>query len=131
MWQFSSERMGSGSGSGSGRVSPPAGYFLIGPPPNQHENMSPALPSCVCPPPPHFRRSLDCTPVTHPAMPMTHHHPLWEFWDFAVEQQLSRLISATRMGPGKTPGRPGKPAKPGKVKTPESPGLLVRVIAAC
>lgn len=79
-----------------------------------------------CPPPPSIRRSLSCTPVTHPAMPMTHQHPLWQFWDFAVEQQLGRLVSATRMGPGKTPGKPGKAAKPGKAKAPKAPGLLVR-----
>lgn len=60
-------------------------------------------------------------------MPMTCYHPLWQFWDFAVEQQVGRLISATRMGPPKTPGKAGKPAKvkPNKNK---SPGLLVRLL---
>ncbi|CAM9711010.1 unnamed protein product, partial [Ectocarpus fasciculatus] len=64
-------------------------------------------------------RNLNCTPVTHPAMPMTCHHPLWQSWDLVAEQQLGRLFSSTRMGPSKGLGKPGKASKASKSKTPQ------------
>jgi regulatory associated protein of mTOR len=36
-------------------------------------------------------KSLRCTPVSHPAMPSTHDHPLWESWDLALDMCISQL----------------------------------------
>eukprot|EP00123_Amoebidium_parasiticum_P013960 comp22248_c1_seq1/m.32844 comp22248_c1_seq1/g.32844 ORF comp22248_c1_seq1/g.32844 comp22248_c1_seq1/m.32844 type:complete len:1305 (-) comp22248_c1_seq1:384-4298(-) len=35
-------------------------------------------------------RSVNCTPVSHPPMPPTHEHPMWQHWDMALD-----LIMAT------------------------------------
>ena len=37
-------------------------------------------------------RTLNCTPMSHPARPMTHDHPLWLSWDLAVETCLDQLM---------------------------------------
>lgn len=42
-------------------------------------------------------RSANCTPVSEPPLPKTHEHPLWQAWDYTVEQclaQLPELIAA-------------------------------------
>lgn len=36
-------------------------------------------------------RFYHCTPVSHPKLPPTHNHPLWDSWDLAVDQCLSQL----------------------------------------
>ena len=36
-------------------------------------------------------KSLDCTPVSHPALPPTHEHPLWQSWDLALDMCISQL----------------------------------------
>lgn len=36
-------------------------------------------------------RSCDCTPVSHPPLPNTHQHPMWDAWDMAVDMCLSQL----------------------------------------
>ena len=36
-------------------------------------------------------RSANCTPVSYPALTPTHNHPLWQAWDYSVEQCLAQL----------------------------------------
>lgn len=36
-------------------------------------------------------RFYHCTPVSHPRLPATHNHPLWDSWDLAVDQCLAQL----------------------------------------
>jgi regulator-associated protein of mTOR len=36
-------------------------------------------------------KSLDCNPVSHPALPSTHEHPLWQSWDLALDMCISQL----------------------------------------
>ena len=36
-------------------------------------------------------RDAGCVPVTHPPLPETHHHPLWEVWELSLESVLSQL----------------------------------------
>lgn len=36
-------------------------------------------------------KSLDCTPVSHPPLPSTNEHPLWQAWDLALDMCISQL----------------------------------------
>ena len=36
-------------------------------------------------------RSYDCNPVSQPALPATHQHPMWQAWVLAVDMALSQL----------------------------------------
>ncbi|PWN27133.1 hypothetical protein BDZ90DRAFT_232692 [Jaminaea rosea] len=36
-------------------------------------------------------RFYHCTPMSHPKLPPTHNHPLWNSWDLAVDQCLAQL----------------------------------------
>lgn len=36
-------------------------------------------------------RAYNCTPISQPALPATHNHPLWSSWDLAVDACLSQL----------------------------------------
>ncbi|CAJ2670929.1 unnamed protein product [Trifolium pratense] len=38
-------------------------------------------------------RSANCTPVSHPTLPPTHQHHIWDAWDMAAELCLSQLPS--------------------------------------
>jgi regulator-associated protein of mTOR len=37
-------------------------------------------------------RTYDCTPVSHPKLPKTYHHPMWRAWDMVVDLCLSQLL---------------------------------------
>lgn len=37
-------------------------------------------------------RTYDCTPVSHPKLPKTYHHPMWRAWDMVVDLCLSQLV---------------------------------------
>lgn len=37
-------------------------------------------------------RTYDCTPVSHPKLPKTYHHPMWRAWDMVVDLCLTQLI---------------------------------------
>lgn len=37
-------------------------------------------------------RTYDCTPVSHPKLPKTYHHPMWRAWDLVVDLCLSQLV---------------------------------------
>ena len=36
-------------------------------------------------------RAANCTPVSHPRLPSTHQHPMWQAWDMAAEMCLLQL----------------------------------------
>ena len=36
-------------------------------------------------------RSYNCTPESHPYLPSTYQHPLWQAWDLAVDHIMSQL----------------------------------------
>lgn len=36
-------------------------------------------------------RAYNCTPMSYPALPATHNHPLWHSWDLAVDACLNQL----------------------------------------
>jgi regulator-associated protein of mTOR len=36
-------------------------------------------------------RAYNCTPMSYPALPATHNHPLWNSWDLAVDACLNQL----------------------------------------
>jgi hypothetical protein len=36
-------------------------------------------------------RSANCNPISHPMLPPTHQHHMWDAWDMAAEICLSQL----------------------------------------
>ena len=52
-------------------------------------------------------RGLNCTPMSHPPLPPTCDHPLWQSWDLAVETCLSQLMREGVLGPKRPLDTPG------------------------
>lgn len=58
-------------------------------------------------------RFYHCTPMSHPKLPPTHNHPLWDSWDLAVDQclaQLPTLLAKERAQAEAAEGGPPVPA---------------------
>ncbi|KAM0756559.1 WD-repeat protein mip1 [Meredithblackwellia eburnea MCA 4105] len=54
-------------------------------------------------------RFYECTPISVPALPQTHNHPLWDSWDLAVDMclsQLTKLLDADRAWKATLPVQP-------------------------
>lgn len=54
-------------------------------------------------------RFYECTPISVPALPQTHNHPLWDSWDLAVDMclsQLPKLLAADRAWKATLPVQP-------------------------
>lgn len=68
-------------------------------------------------------RFYDCTPISVPALPQTHNHPLWDSWDLAVDMCLAQLptlleherrwIESLPPQPPTLPDQPAPPPPPG------------------
>ncbi|SCZ98962.1 BZ3500_MvSof-1268-A1-R1_Chr7-1g09332 [Microbotryum saponariae] len=68
-------------------------------------------------------RFYECTPISVPALPQTHNHPLWDSWDLAVDMclaQLSKLLDHEKRWldslpphPLMMPDQPAPPQPPG------------------
>lgn len=68
-------------------------------------------------------RFYECTPISVPALPQTHNHPLWDSWDLAVDMclaQLPSLLEHERNWLESLPPQP--PALPDQPPIPPPPG---------
>ncbi|KAL1512534.1 hypothetical protein ABEB36_002115 [Hypothenemus hampei] len=36
-------------------------------------------------------KGCDCTPISHPILPPTHRHPMWQSWDYVLDLSLGQL----------------------------------------
>lgn len=71
-------------------------------------------------------RFYECTPISVPALPQTHNHPLWDSWDLAVDMCLAQLPTLVAHEenwlaslPPRPPTLPDQPAPP----LPQGPPL--------
>lgn len=57
-------------------------------------------------------RFYHCTPVSHPRLPATHNHPLWDSWDLAVDQCLAQLPTLLAKEQARVEAENGGPPMP-------------------
>ena len=57
-------------------------------------------------------RFYHCTPMSYPALPDTHTHPLWDSWDLAVDQCLAQLPTLLEKERAETVAANGGPPVP-------------------
>lgn len=57
-------------------------------------------------------RFYHCTPVSHPRLPATYNHPLWDSWDLAVDQCLAQLPTLLAKEQARTEAEAGGPPVP-------------------
>jgi len=82
-------------------------------------------------------RSAGCTPISVPALPATHQHPMWQSWDLAAELCLSQLAAhragtpSTLLSPANSPARHHAPTNsPMRIsRTTSNLGSLERILA--
>eukprot|EP00842_Homolaphlyctis_polyrhiza_P000215 jgi/Hompol1/1194/HPOL_002662-RA len=64
-------------------------------------------------------RHYNCHPMSSPALPETHRHPMWDAWDLAADQCLRQLPALLETE--NTPPQPSQPAVPGMPGAPTDP----------
>lgn len=74
-------------------------------------------------------RFYECTPISVPALPQTHNHPLWDSWDLAVDMCLAQLPTLLeheqRWLDSLPPQPPALPDQPPPTLPPQPPSPYV------
>ncbi|KAK4538664.1 hypothetical protein CDCA_CDCA19G4689 [Cyanidium caldarium] len=75
-------------------------------------------------------RSANCTPVSYPALTPTHNHPLWQAWDYSVEQCLAQLpaLLASSSSSAAAAAAADSASGPERVPSPAAPGSAAMAV---